>query len=202
MEAAAGGGTEEATYTSRLDQLEKVWWKRLLDVQRPYRANLRRMGLGRVLDVGCGLGRNLTNLGGHGVGVDHNPDSVAVAVSRGLVAFTPEAFLASEHARPGRFDAMLLAHVAEHLQAEDLLALVRTYLPFLDDRRRVVLITPQERGFATDPTHVRFVDDEALRETALALSARIASLRSFPFPRPAGRVFPYNEFVLDCSGAA
>ena len=46
--------------------------------------DLRRLHLGLTLDVGCGLGRNLYAL--RGVGVDHNPEAVAVAAAnaRGL----------------------------------------------------------------------------------------------------------------------
>src|SRR4029078_13312599 len=91
--------TREASYTDRLTRLESVWWKRLLDVQRPYRWNLQRLQLGFTLDLGGGLGRTLVTLEGNGVGVDHNEASVAVATGRGLVAFTPEAFGASEYAR-------------------------------------------------------------------------------------------------------
>ena len=95
--------TDETGYTERLSRLESVWWKRWLDVQRPYRWNLRRLALGYVLDVGCGTGRNLINLGGRaaGVGVDHNPTSVAAARARGLEAFLPDDFRASPHAAPG-----------------------------------------------------------------------------------------------------
>ena len=35
--------------------------RRMLPTQAPYRWNLRRLRLGRVLDVGCGVGRNLRN---------------------------------------------------------------------------------------------------------------------------------------------
>jgi len=79
--------TKNEDYTKRLlDQ--SVWWKRILDVQRPYRIHLQRLNLGCVLEIGCGIGRNLINLGKdtRSIGIDHNPNSVAVAVSRGLVA--------------------------------------------------------------------------------------------------------------------
>src|SRR4051794_27828148 len=76
--------TEDAAYAYRLARLETVWWKRWLDVQRPYRWNLRRLEPGFTLDIGCGLGRNLSHLGGDGVGIDHNEESVATARARGL----------------------------------------------------------------------------------------------------------------------
>jgi hypothetical protein len=50
--------------------------RRLVDPQRPYRWNLRRHQPGFVLDIGCGIGRNLEHVDGHGVGIDHNPACV------------------------------------------------------------------------------------------------------------------------------
>jgi SAM-dependent methyltransferase len=193
---ASGEATSGHEYASRLRRLEEARWRRLLNVQAPYRWNIRRLGLGRTLDVGCGLGRNLGHLDGNGVGVDHNAESVAIAQSRGLRAFTPEAFLASDEAVPGSFDSLLLAHVLEHLSFDDGLALVRRYLPFLVERGRVCFITPQEAGYRTDPTHVRFVDFEKLRELSEALALGISQQTSFPFPRSVGRIFAYNEFVV------
>jgi SAM-dependent methyltransferase len=190
--------TEDSAYAERLDRLESVWWKRLLDVQRPYRWHLRALRLGRVLDLGCGLGRNLINLGGGdaGVGVDHNAESVAVARSRGLTAYLPDEFRASPHAIPGSFDALLVAHVLEHLPWGEAVGLVRSYLPFVRAGGRVVLITPQEAGFRADPTHVEPVDFGALRRLAAELGLRVLRTYSFPFPRPVGLVFKYNESVL------
>ena len=68
-------------------------------------------------------------------------------------------------------------------------------MPLRDDGR-VLVITPQEKGFEGDPTHVRFFDDAACRALADALDLRIESSYSFPFPRAVGRVFRYNEFVF------
>ena len=86
--------TDKKEYTIRLLSQTK-WWKRLLNVQRPYRLHLQRLQLGLVLDIGCGVGRNLINIAGsaRGIGVDHNSYSVEVAKSQGLIAFTPEEFL-------------------------------------------------------------------------------------------------------------
>ena len=193
-EGPAGGDTADAGYAERLRRLEGVWWKRLLDVQAPYRWNLRRLALGRTLDVGCGIGRNLRNLGPDSVGVDHNSESVRIARQRGLRAYTVAEFLASEYALPGCFDALLLAHVVEHLPEPDAERVVGMYLPYLRNGGRVLFVTPQERGYASDPTHVRFCGFPEVTELARSLGLTVQRQYSFPFPRFAGRLFPYNEF--------
>lgn len=188
--------TRGTDYAKRLADLESVWWKRLLDVQRPYRAHLRRLGLGFVLDVGCGIGRNLVNLGVRsGVGVDHNPQAVALARAKGVEAFTIEQFHASRHARPGSFDTLLLSHVVEHMSESEAVCLLAGYRRFLRRQGKVVMITPQECGYRSDATHVRFVDfigaSSILRQAGLAVQRQY----SFPLPRLFGNLFRYNEFV-------
>src|ERR1700761_8848042 len=124
--------TADGSYTERLVQHDGGWWKRLLDVQAPYRCKLRRrVGQRPVLDVGCGIGRNLANLGPGSVGVDHNPTSVSHCRELGLTAFTPVEFLASEHNTPGVFDGLLAAHLIEHMDRASALEVVGSYLPTL-----------------------------------------------------------------------
>lgn len=171
-------------------------WKRWLDVQAPYRWNLRRLALGFTLDVGCGTGRNLAHLAGQAVGIDPNAHAVAAARARGLVAFTPAEFRASEFARPARFEALLVAHVLEHLEPRAAHALVAEHLAFVRPGGRLVLITPQERGFAADATHLAFVGFEELEALCAGLELEVERRYSFPFPRFAGRFFAHNEFVL------
>lgn len=203
-EAASPGvdqpaGTDGADYTERLQRVGGARWKQWLNVQAPYRWHIRRLRLGHTLDVGCGLGRNLAHLGGDGVGVDHNPSSVRYARARGLRAYTVDEFLASEHARPGRFDALLAAHLVEHLSAADAHEVVSMYLPYVRDGGRVVLITPQERGYASDATHVRFVGFAEAAALADGMGLRVRRQYSFPLPRLTGKVFTYNEFVTVAS---
>lgn len=191
----AGAATAAEDYAERLNRLQNKRWKKLLDVQRPYRWNIARMKLGRVLDVGCGNGRNLEHLPAGSVGVDHNPHLVAAARARGCRAVTTEEFFADPPlSAPGGFDAILAAHLIEHLTAEQAREVVRPYLPMVRPGGRVVFITPQERGYASDPTHVVFTDQAAL--TALDRDLGLVPLRqySFPFPRWAGKLFIYNEF--------
>jgi SAM-dependent methyltransferase len=189
-------GTEDEEYAARLSTLGGARWKQVLNVQAPYRWRLRRQHLGRTLDVGCGLGRNLDVLAPGSVGVDHNPTSIRIARDHGYDAYTVDEFLASEHAAPTAFDGMLLSHVIEHLQPADGLALMRTYLPFLRPGGRVLFICPQERGYASDETHVRWTTDDDLVTFARELGLRPRKLRSFPLPRLAGRWFTYNEFAV------
>ena len=162
--------------------------------QLPYRAHLRRLRLGNVLDLGCGIGRNLRHNGGRGVGVDHNPTSVHVANERGLCAFTPDEFFASGRAAE-RYDSVLCAHVAEHMDGPAFLDFARRYVPLLASGGRFVLITPQQRGFASDATHVHYVDFAGQRELLASLGLEVESQYSFPLPESAGTIFTYNEFV-------
>lgn len=191
----AGAATAAEDYAERLNRLQNKRWKKVLDVQRPYRWNIARMRLGRVLDVGCGNGRNLEHLPAGSVGVDHNPHLVAAARARGCTAVTTEEFFADPSlSAPGSFDAILAAHLIEHLTAEQAREVMRPYLPLVRPGGRVVFITPQERGYASDPTHVVFTDQAAL--TALDRDLGLVPLQqySFPFPRWAGKLFIYNEF--------
>jgi 2-polyprenyl-3-methyl-5-hydroxy-6-metoxy-1,4-benzoquinol methylase len=175
-------------YATRLKAVQTPLWKRVLDVQAPYRWNLRRLEPGRTLDVGCGIGRNLAHLAGAGVGVDPNRACVAEAIAAGFEAYTPEDL------PPGQFDSLLFAHVLEHV--DDAQALLRTYLPRLRKGGQAILITPQELGYRSDKTHLQFLDLKVLAKIAEACGLSVERAYSFPFPRLAGRIFKYNEFVL------
>lgn len=188
--------TRNESYTKSLIRKESKWWKQLFDRQAPYRWNIRRLKLGFILDLGCGLGRNLGHLKGNGVGVDHNPHSVAVCRSRGFTAFEPTEFRATDFAREGAFDSLLIAHVIEHNEMHDAENLLREYLPYVKQNGTVVMICPQERSFKTDHTHINFSDFEKLGKLGNALGLKEERHYSFPFPRSVGRIFSHNEFVV------
>ena len=191
--------TQSEGYTRRLVTLEGASWKRLLNVQAPYRWNLRRLGLGDTLDVGCGIGRNLAHLAAGSVGIDHNAESIRIARERGLVAFEPSQFHRSEYARPARFESLLLAHVIEHMPHDAAVDLVQTYEPYVRPAGKLVVVTPQEAGHRSDASHVRYADFEAIGRLCAAVGARVVRQYSFPFPRAVGRLFTYNEFVVVAS---
>lgn len=188
MDDDAPADTSEEWYAERLVSLRNQSWRRF--VPDPYRWNIRRSRLGRVLDIGCGVGRCLEFNGGNGVGVDHNPTSVALCRRQGLEAYTPEEFEAID---PGHFDSMLLSHVLEHTAPEEGRALLERYLPFVRPGGRIVLITPQPAGQRSDPSHVRYLGREDLRRELQAIGVAEVRTRSFPFPVAAGRWFRHNE---------
>ncbi len=193
----SSASTQSPEYRDRLVKQSRTWWKRLVPVQAPYRFNVRRLCPGRTLEIGCGIGRSLRHLGnGKAVGVDHNAASVATAQAAGLEAYEPKAFEARYQGLDASFDHLLLAHVAEHVSESVFMELVKTYLPYLKTSGSLVIITPQEKGYDSDPTHVRFVDFPAIQRHVDALGFKVEKSFSFPFARVVGRLFPYNEFVV------
>lgn len=176
--------TTDRDYTERLVKLTGAGWKQRLDVQRPYRWNLRRLTEDRrVLDVGCGIGRNLTALNPESVGVDHNRYSVDHCRSLGLHAYTPGEFRSVEL---GKFDGMLMAHVIEHLTPGAEAQVIKDYLPHLAPGAVVLLLCPQERGFASDITHTTFFEFGKLSALCEQVGLTVTRTSSFPFPRFAG----------------
>ena len=195
MNTSAGNEEHEA-YTNRLVRLSGSRLKTILNVQAPYRWNIRRRIEGFVLDVGCGIGRNLEHLGGTGVGVDVNPLSVAEAQQRGLTAFTLSGFASSEYAVENRFDSLLIAHVLEHMEPHEASALVSSYLPYVKSGGAVVVICPQQRGYASDETHVNYLTADGIKEILRPLGLIITRSYSFPFPTFVGRIFTHNETIV------
>lgn len=187
--------TADESYAERLNRLQNKRWKKILNVQLPWKLRMKRLRLGRVLDVGCGNGRNLHYLDPGSVGVDHNAYSIRTARESGVEAYTVDEFFANpEVSAPERYDSLLAAHLIEHLTPEESRTIMGSYLPMLKSGGRVVFICPQERGYASDPTHVQFADFEVLERLCADLGLTVESTRSFPFPRFAGKPFIYNEF--------
>jgi SAM-dependent methyltransferase len=180
-------------YADQLAARQGAGWKRY--APNPYRWLLRHLNLGRVLEIGCGNGRLLGYLDGHGVGIDNDPRAIELAHANGYAAYVAAKPAELPH-NIGQFDSLLCAHVLEHLDTDGQAELLEPWLPLVKPGGRIVLICPQERGYATDVTHRTFTDIADLEGIALRLGATVKRSRSFPLPRAAGRFFAYNESVV------
>jgi SAM-dependent methyltransferase len=188
------GTTNSLSYTQRLVRIQGGLLKKVLAPINPYKWHIRRVCRGKVLDVGCGIGRNLRYLANdQNIGVDHNPDSVQICRETGLNAFTPDEFFKNYgHAK---FQTLLLSHVIEHLTPEQARSMLEQYMPFMDDDSQIIIICPQQRGFASDETHVTYFEEKNIRLLLDQFELGQVSYRSFPLPKSAGNLFIYNEHV-------
>jgi 2-polyprenyl-3-methyl-5-hydroxy-6-metoxy-1,4-benzoquinol methylase len=190
-----GSLTQGEDYAARLVSLQSAAWKEKLRLLDPYGWQIKFICKGNVLEIGSGIGRNLRALKGRSIGVDHNETSVDFANEKGLKSFTSAQFLTNSENKNKKFDTILLSHVLEHIDEETQNEIFIQYLPFLKPNARIVIICPQEVGFDSDPTHIRWVDEEILMKTLISLNCSKKKVSSFPFPRRVGSKFIYNQFV-------
>ncbi len=199
MNVATDGGparratAQQQAYAERLRRLSRRGGvlRRLFEPQRLYRRRMRTMRPGFMLDVGCGIGRTLSFVDGHGVGIDTNPACVAAARRRGFVALSPDDFGDDRRS----FDSVVFAHVLEHLGFDDAVEIVRRYAPRALPAGQVIIISPQQRGQRSDPTHLTLIGSDELVELARRCDLRLESVRSFPVPRRWGAWFTHNETI-------
>lgn len=189
--------TASEGYTNRLAKIEQSRWKTWLGPLNPYRWNIRRLCVGAVLDVGCGIGRNLRYLDRPGaVGVDHNKSSVDYTKSLGHNAYVTSEYEQLKGDLIESFDSLLISHVLEHLSFVDAIQLVSDYLPAVKDGGKIIIICPQERGYDSDATHVTYFDESLLNQISNHFNGSGIQYKSFPFPNWMGKFFIYNEHVL------
>ena len=165
-------------------------------LQMPYRVHLRNLKTGRTLDVGCGAGRLLKALSADSMGVDHNPLLVQACLDWGMQAMTTEQWAKKQAEFKGAFDSIIFSHVAEHMTAAEFEAMLRSFVFALRPKGRAVLICPQEAGYATDPTHVEYMDGPKLSEILRRAGFEPLQSYSFPFPSVVGKFFKQNETVV------
>jgi 2-polyprenyl-3-methyl-5-hydroxy-6-metoxy-1,4-benzoquinol methylase len=109
----------------------------------------------KVLDVGCGYGRNLRMLREMGCdvkGVDVNQHCIDELRAAGYDCVRPEELGPTVP----HYDAVLMAHVIEHFAPADLLAMLDSYLDRLKPGGRLVVLTPlMSPYFYDDFDHVK-----------------------------------------------
>jgi SAM-dependent methyltransferase len=108
---------EDWRYRELYEIEDQHWWFR--GRRRMIWAMLRRAGVTsapRILDAGCGTGRNMIEFGGLGEpeGIDVAPEAVEFCHRRGLVGVR-QAPIEALPFEDGRFDLILATDVIEHL---------------------------------------------------------------------------------------
>jgi SAM-dependent methyltransferase len=135
----------------------------------------RHLG-GETLDVGCGVGKFLRFRPGT-LGVDINPAIVEFGLTQGLpiTRMDPDRLPFPD----SRFDAIVLDNVLEHVaNPQPLLAEMRRVLK---SQGRAVVGVPGRKGYAHDPDHKRFYDEQTLRATMEGAGFRTREIFYMPF---------------------
>ncbi len=187
--------TDNNQYAERLVSLQTAWWKETFFFLNPYLVSVRLVTKGKVLEVGSGIGRNLRVLRRGSLGVDHNIFAVEFAKNRGLNSLSVIDFFKEPKRAQRDFDTLLLSHVLEHVDYETQEKIFYQYIPHLKSDAKIVLICPQEAGFNSDPTHIRWIDENTLKKVLESLECEKIKINSFPLPRWAGKRFTYNQTV-------
>lgn len=127
-----------------------------------YLRNLLRDLNGPCIDFGCGAGQLLARLPTGSLGLEVNPYLIVALRAAGLQVNQAHADMSDfelEGLRgAGHFKSLVIAHVLEHLP--DPAAALRILLRASGRLgiRRVVVVVPGAKGFASDATHKTFID--------------------------------------------
>jgi len=109
----------------------------------------------KILDIGCGYGNKSELLRSYGfqvIGVEVNEDIVKANLRAGLECMTVSEFEQSKEL----YDVMLMSHIIEHFQPNDLLKFMDNYLDRLKSGGYLIIATPLNSShFYLDFDHIK-----------------------------------------------
>lgn len=165
--APSRGGFDYLAFEARFRGSEAAIQER----QRHYVEVLR--GCTRVVDLGCGRGELVGLLNENGIsayGVDAEPDFIELLRERGLDAELGDLFSHLEALAPGAVDGIVISHVVEHLDGNEVNRLIQRASDVLQNGGVLVVETPNPESlvagsinFHRDPTHVRPIHPDTLK---------------------------------------
>lgn len=150
-------------------------------------------GAARVLDLGCGHGAFLAVARAAGldaIGCDASPAAIAACRAAGFTAEVGDAEAVLRRGEHGA-DAMLCAHVVEHLPPAQVASLLAAIAAALAPGRHAVVVTPNVRNlivlqetFWLDPTHLRPYPRPLLERLGRAAGLEVAASYDDASTRP------------------
>lgn len=109
-----------------------------------------------ILDVGCGLGHNLTLLKNNGYlnagGVDISIEMLTRTKEKGHLTFTADDLKSQQN----KFDVILFSHILEHIEYRDIQKFLESYLKLAKPDSLVIVCMPlMYDGFYHDVDHIK-----------------------------------------------
>jgi 2-polyprenyl-3-methyl-5-hydroxy-6-metoxy-1,4-benzoquinol methylase len=185
--------TATKEYTQRLQQMQEGRRSHWVRYCNPYLWHIRFLIKRPTLEVGCGIGRILKFAPDLITGVDHIRFSVAACREKGLNAWEIDEF--EQNHQEKFFSTLFVSHVLEHMSQLESFELLSSYTKYIRPGGQVIAITPQEKGYQSDPTHRNFVNFEQSREIYKKVGIKVCRQYSFPLLRSFGKFYVFNEFV-------
>jgi len=127
-----------------------------------YREATAVLSRGTVLDIGCGVGDETVRLAGGGrrvIGIDYDPETAALARSRGIGAVCADGAVLP--LATATCDGVCSSHIIEHFV--DPVGHVAEIARVLKPDGVVCVVTPNEPADFENPYHVHLFRPEALR---------------------------------------
>ncbi|MDJ0941610.1 MAG: class I SAM-dependent methyltransferase [Woeseiaceae bacterium] len=135
-----------------------------------------------LLDLGCGDGRFLSDLGGRYpdrrlVGIDYSERAIALANALNEGVEYRAADIIRDDTGSERFDVVTLVEVLEHIPLDDVPAFVASAVDFVKPGGRLVLTVPHNNNPVSDK-HFQHFDSGMLR---VLFEQELEDLRLIPF---------------------
>lgn len=189
--------TDEEAYKQFLEQKYRrgrTWYLEKLIFPRYFRELLP----GNVYDLGCGFGAFLayaSKKSNPAIGVDNNPSLINHCKQQGLNVVLDSIIEPTQTYQPA--DNVVCDNVIEHLSIDQINLFFSNIPLFLKPGGRALFAVPNRQGFASDPTHKTFIDEEVLEP--IAKNHGLFQHNSFLFPIPwqqLGALYVFNMTVI------